>query len=108
MARLLIASVNRLCRSRNVRDSDWHTHQDNAVARKLYDKVARFRALHRFVLREMTVRMIDDARFAFPNIAPPYVELVIPSKSEEVTYLGPDLAKLHRFGLCSPVAQFVM
>jgi len=41
VAQTLIEAVRGYCQSRGVRDVYWHTHESNAAARRLYDKVAR-------------------------------------------------------------------
>jgi len=41
VAQTLIEAVRGCCQSRGVYDVYWHTHESNAEARRLYDKVAR-------------------------------------------------------------------
>ena len=41
VAQALVSAVDDLCRARGVSNIYWHTHKDNHVARKFYDRVSR-------------------------------------------------------------------
>jgi len=41
VARALIDGVVAMCRSRDVGDIYWHTQAENAVARRLYDRIGK-------------------------------------------------------------------